>query len=41
MKKLKKFEVTWDEYHECSATVEAKSKEEAEEKWSEGEYAES
>ena len=38
MKKPRKFLVTWDEYHECCATVEATSKEEAEEKWSNGEY---
>lgn len=34
----KKFSITWDEYHECSATVEAESQEEAEEKWSNMEY---
>lgn len=28
-----KFLITWDEYHECFATVEADSQEEAEEKW--------
>lgn len=37
----KKFSITWDEYHECWATVEAKSKEEAEEKWGHHEYLDS
>jgi hypothetical protein len=35
---MKKFTVTWDEYHACSATVEAESEEEAEEKWCDDEY---
>ena len=38
MKNKKKFSITWDEYHECSATVEAESEEEAQEKWSKMEY---
>jgi hypothetical protein len=38
MGKKKKFSVTWDEYHECSATVEAESEEEAEDKWGNQEY---
>lgn len=30
---MTKFLVTWDEYHECSAVVEAESEEQAEENW--------
>jgi hypothetical protein len=40
MEKLKQFEFTWEEYHECSATVEATSREEALEKWSDHKYVE-
>lgn len=35
---MKKFEISWSDYSNCYATVEAESKEEAEEKWSNGEY---
>lgn len=41
MKKItttKKFLVTWDEYHSCSAIVEAESEEGAEGKWCDDEY---
>lgn len=41
MNKKKKFSITWDEYHDCWATVEAESEEEAEEKWSNHEYLDS
>ncbi|MGD0572450.1 MAG: hypothetical protein ABSB11_05460 [Sedimentisphaerales bacterium] len=40
MKKNKKFSVTWNEYHECFATVEAETEEEAEEKWCDNQYIE-
>ena len=38
MEKKKNYSITWNEYHEYFATVEADSQEEAEEKWCDHQY---